>query len=72
MFTPHGTFSPAQLVGPLIFLVVALTFWGWMFRDLVSNDDLSSDEKQTWTLWFVLLNIFAAALYFVNVYRNRR
>jgi hypothetical protein len=72
MFTPHGTFSPVQLIGPLSLLVVALAFWGWMFRDMVTNDDLSADEKQNWTFTFVLLNIFGATLYCLNIYRNRR
>jgi hypothetical protein len=72
MFTPHGVFSPVQLIGPLGLLVVALAFWGWMFRAMITNDDLSADEKQNWTFLFVLLNIFAAAIYFANVYRNRR
>jgi hypothetical protein len=72
MFAPHGTFSPVQLIGPLGLLVVALTFWGWMFRHMITNDDLTADEKQNWTLAFILLNIFGAALYCLNVYRNRR
>ena len=72
MFTPHGTFSSVQLIGPLGLLVVALAFWGWMFRDMVTNDDLSADEKQNWTFTFVLLNIFGATLYCLNIYRNRR
>ena len=72
MFAPHGTFSPAQLIGPLGVLLVGLTFWGWMFRDMITSDDLSADEKQNWTFVFILLNIFGAAIYCINVYRNRR
>jgi len=72
MFTPHGTFSPVQLIGPLGLLVVALAFWGWMFRDMITNDNLSAGEKQNWTFAFALLNIFGAALYCLNIYRNRR
>jgi hypothetical protein len=33
---------------------------------------LSSDEKQNWTFAFILLNIFGALLYCLNIYRNRR
>jgi len=62
MFTPHGAFSPAQLIGPLGVLVVGLAFWGWMYRDMVTNNDLTSDEKQNWTFAFIVFNI----------YRNRR
>ena len=72
MFAPHGTFSPVQLIGPLGVLVVGLAFWGWMFRDMITNNELTSDEKQNWVWAFVLLNIFGAALYCLNVYRNRR
>jgi hypothetical protein len=72
MFAPHGTFSPVQLIGPLGLLVVGLTFWGWMFRDMITNRDLTADERQNWTFTFILLNIFGAALYCLNVYRNRR
>jgi hypothetical protein len=72
MFAPHGTFSPAQLIGPLGVLFVGLAFWGWMYRDMITNDDLSADEKQNWTFAFILLNIFGAAIYCINVYRNRR
>jgi hypothetical protein len=71
MFTPHGTFSPVQLIGPLGVLLVGLLFWGWMYRDMATNEDLTAQEKQTWTFWFVLLNVFGAALYFLNVYRNQ-
>jgi hypothetical protein len=40
-------------------LVVALTFWGWMFWHMISNDDLTADEKQDWTLAFILLESLA-------------
>jgi len=39
---------------------------------MITNDDLTADERRTWTFLFVLLNIFGAALYCLNVYRNRR
>jgi len=72
MFAPHGTFSPVQLIGPLGLLLVGLAFWGWMFRDMMNNDELSSDEKRNWTFAFFIFNIFGAALYCINVYRTRR
>jgi hypothetical protein len=72
MFTPHGTFSPIQLIGPLGVLIVGLGFWAWMFQDMVTNSDLSADEKQRWTFIFIILNIFGAAMYCANIYRNRR
>jgi hypothetical protein len=72
MFAPHGIFSPVQLIGPLGLLLVGLGFWGWMFRDMVTNDDLSADDRQSWTVAFIFLNIFGAALSCINVYRNRR
>jgi len=72
MFSPHGTFSPIQLLIPLLVLAVALSFWGWMFRDMVTNDEMPREIKETWTFLFILLNVFAAAIYYGAIYRNRR
>ena len=72
MFSPHGTFSPIQLLIPLLVLAVALSFWGWMFRDMVTNDEMPREVKETWTFLFILLNVFAAAIYYGAIYRNRR
>jgi hypothetical protein len=72
MFTPHGTFSPIQFIVPMVILLVGLTFWGWMFRDMLSNDDLPDTAKNSWTFAFILLNVFAAVIYYVQEYRNRR
>jgi hypothetical protein len=58
----------------LILLIVPLPlvgFWFWMFRDLTKNDYLSSDEKNDWTLKFILLNVLAAFWYYLVEYRNR-
>jgi prolipoprotein diacylglyceryltransferase len=68
----HGALSPFQLIGPLGLLVVALAFWGWMFRDMINNNRLTDSEKNTWLLMFLLLNVIGAALYYVNVYRGGR
>ena len=72
MFSPHGTFSPIQLLIPLLVLAVGLSFWGWMFRDMVTNDEMPREIKETWTFLFILLNVFAAAIYDGAIYRNRR
>lgn len=72
MFAPQGTISPVQAIPPLIFPVVCLAFWGWMFRDMLNNEATPPGIKETWTWLFVLLNVFAAALYYANVYRGRR
>lgn len=72
MLTPHGTFSPVQVLAPLTVLVVGLAFWAWMFRDMLNNDELPSSDKNTWTWMFLLLNVIAAMIYYANVYRNRR
>jgi hypothetical protein len=71
MFHPHGTFSPVQLLIPLLVLAVGLSFWGCMFRDMVTNDEMPREVKETWTFLFILLNVFAAAIYYGAVYRNR-
>jgi hypothetical protein len=61
-----------QLLIPLLVLAVALSFWGWMFRDMVTNDEMSREVKETWTFLFILLNVFAAAIYYGAIHRNRR
>jgi hypothetical protein len=72
MFSPHGTFSPIQLLIPLLVLAVGLSFWGWMFRDMVTDDEVPREVKETWTFLFILLNVSAAAIYYGAIYRNRR
>lgn len=72
MFTAHGTFSPLQVILPLTVLLLCLAFWAWMFRDMLDNDELPSSVKETWTFVFILLNVFAAVIYYSTVYRNRR
>jgi cytochrome c oxidase assembly factor CtaG len=71
IFTPHGTLSPEQLIPSLIVLVVGLAFWGWMFRDMIGNTELSPSAKQGWAFAFILLNVFAAVFYYATEYRNR-
>jgi hypothetical protein len=48
-----------------------LVFWGWMFRDMIHNDNLPGNSKDYWTLFFILLNIFSAMYYYVTVYKNK-
>jgi hypothetical protein len=72
MFAPHGTFSPVQVIIPLLVFLVCMSFWGWMFRDMITNDDLPSSAKDNWRLAFVILNVFAAVVYYNAVYRHRR
>jgi uncharacterized membrane protein len=57
---------PALIALPLFAFVV------WMFYDMTRNDRLPSDAKARWALAFLLLNVFAAGLYYVNEYRPRR
>jgi Phospholipase_D-nuclease N-terminal len=62
---------PPQFLIPLLIIIPLVIFWAWMFRDMMNNDSLPDDTKNTWTLLFVLLNVFGAGLYFINVYRDR-
>lgn len=56
-----------------VFLVLPLlAFWAWMFRAMISNDYLPENAKNTWTFMFVLLNVFAAVIYYATEYRNGR
>jgi hypothetical protein len=56
---------------PLLVLIPVLAFWAWMFSDMLNNDRLPSEIRSQWTVAFILLSVFAAALYYANVYRDR-
>jgi len=56
----------------LLIPVVFLIFWIWMFQDMTNNPYLSPDERRTWSLMFLFLNLFAAAWYYFSIYRYRR
>ena len=75
----------AQLISLLIGLMIVLpllVFWLWMFRDMTKNDALSGNSaapltwppssKNDWLIWFIVLNVFAAAFYYVFEYRKRQ
>ncbi len=56
----------------IILLPVPLfAFWLWMFRDMINNDRLPGNSRNTWMLLFVFMNVFAAIWYYVAEYRNR-
>ena len=63
--------SLPQFLLSLASILPLIAFWLWMFRDMVNNRCLLTNEKNTWTLLFIFLNVFAAILYYANVYRNR-
>jgi cbb3-type cytochrome oxidase subunit 3 len=63
-------FSLVQLI-PLILVLPLIAFWAWMFRDMLNNDSLPDDAKNGWTIAFILLNVFAAVIYYAMIYRNR-
>lgn len=56
---------------PLLVLIPVLAFWAWMFSDMLNNDRLPSEIRSQWTVAFILLSVFAAVLYYANVYRDR-
>jgi hypothetical protein len=60
------------LVSIMIFILPLLAFWAWMFTDMRANDRLPGSAKSDWALAFILLNIFGAVLYYLNVYRGRQ
>jgi hypothetical protein len=55
----------------LIPALLLLTFWMWMFRDMVNNGRLPGTEKTYWAFAFAFLNIFAAIWYYFAEYRER-
>ena len=60
---------------PLIFILPLIAFWLWMFNDMLKNDYLpglvTNDAKLDWMVAFILLNVFAAVIYYALVYRRR-
>ncbi len=60
------------LVITLLALLPLLAFWLAMFSDMTKNDYLTSYSKSTWTLLFIVLNVFASMLYYFTEYRGRR
>ena len=64
-------FSPVQLL-PLLLVIPLIAFWIWMFRDMLNNRDLSDTAKSGWIIAFIFLNVFAAVVYYVYEYRNKR
>jgi hypothetical protein len=56
-----------------------LAFWAWMFSEMTKMDRLPDcfvtftdgrDSRFDWTVAFVFLNVYTAAYYYSNVYRN--
>jgi|GEM_PF-1881724 len=71
--TAQGTATDTRLiVFPLLISLLAGGFWLWMAWDLGGNNDMTGNEKFYWQLAFIFLNVFAAAFYYVNVYRTRK
>ncbi len=69
---PMGSeFSPVQLL-PLLLAIPLIAFWIWMFRDMLNNRDLSDTARNGWIIAFIFLNAFAAVVYYVYEYRNKR
>jgi hypothetical protein len=56
---------------PLLIILPLLVFWAWMFSDMLSNDRLPGEVRSQWTVAFILLSVFAAVLYYANIYRDR-
>ena len=72
---------------PLTIIVPVEVFYFWMFHKMLNNESLSSDPwsllniawghnlttspRYRWTMAFILLNVFAAGLYYVTEYRRR-
>ncbi|HUY75432.1 MAG TPA: PLDc N-terminal domain-containing protein [Ktedonobacterales bacterium] len=71
------TVQPGQLVQltqelSVVVMVFLLIFWALMFRDMVRNDALPESAKTSWTLVFLLMNVFGAAIYYAVEYRKRQ
>ena len=60
-----------MMVISLLIILPLIAFWLWMFREMIDNDHLPGSAKETWTLTFLVLNVFAAVIYYVTEYRRR-
>jgi hypothetical protein len=56
---------------PMVISLPLIGFWFLMFRDMLDNQYLSRQERNTWTLAFVFINLFAAFWYYFVEYKNR-
>jgi hypothetical protein len=61
---------PTFVISVLISLTV-ISFWLWMFVEMIRNDDMDSTAKGYWAVAFIFLSILAAGLYYLNIYRRR-
>lgn len=61
---------PTVVVSVLISLTV-ISFWLWMFVEMIRNNDMDTTAKNYWTLAFIFLSVLAAGLYYLNIYRQR-
>jgi len=55
----------------LLCVTPLLVFWFRMFQDMTGNIYLTDSERFVWLWAFILLNVVAAVVYYVNVYRPR-
>jgi hypothetical protein len=83
--TPSGDRKECAMepLMPMIWILPLLAFWLWMFWDMTTNDNLPNSSmfsqslnyfhwtKLDWTLAFIVLNVFAALLYYFTQYRKR-
>jgi heme A synthase len=59
------------IVISVLFSLTVISFWLWMFVEMIRNDDMDPTAKTYWTVGFIFLSIFAAGLYYLNIYRRR-
>lgn len=85
----HRLSPEERVVSPLIPLIIILpmlSFYIWMFWDMMHNNDLTTSPwallgarginsldnfRYNWMTAFLLFNVFAAAMYYVWEYRRR-
>ncbi len=56
----------------LVIIIPLIAFWFWMFWAMTNNEELPANSKYNWALAFLVGNVFAAAYYYVTVYRYQR
>jgi hypothetical protein len=58
--------QPAIAFVTLLVIAPLVAFWFWMFSDMLANDQPATLPKTTWLLAFLVMNVFAAAMYYIS------
>jgi len=71
---------PVTVLIPLVMAALVISFWTWMFNDMLHNNGIPSMEpaglrwppeaKNHWIVFFIVFSLFTAGYYYFTVYRG--